>query len=80
MEFKIAKNLISYKRLDLVVKYLYAKEFLESKNNAYSTGVYKDLYIRHILMRTMGIEPVDSYRNEISKKNNIIITWTLFII
>lgn len=71
MEFKIAKNLINKNRLDLVVKYLYAKEFLESENNAYSTGVYKDLYIRHILMRTMGIEPVDSYRNEISEKNNI---------
>lgn len=56
-----AKDLINPKRLDLIVKYLYAKEFLESENNYYSTGVYKDLYIRHILMRNMGIEPQREY-------------------
>ncbi len=56
-----AKELINKKRLDLVVKYLYAKEFLERENNYYSTSVYKDLYIRHILMRNMGIEPQREY-------------------
>lgn len=58
-----AKNLINYKRLDLVVKYLYAKEIFESENNYYSKDVYKDLYIRHILMRNMGIEPQRSYES-----------------
>ncbi len=65
-----AKELINKDRLDLVVKYLYAKEFLESENNHYSKDVYKDLYIRHILMRTMGQEPIDINCTN-SNKNNI---------
>lgn len=71
MKKELAKNLINYKRLDIVVKYLYAKEILESKNNDYSTGIYKDLYIRHILMRNMGIEPQREYEknNKISVDN-----------
>lgn len=56
-----AKNLINYNRLDLIVKYLYAREILERENNDYTTNVYKDLYIRHILMRNMGIEPLRDY-------------------
>lgn len=56
-----AKNLINYNRLDLIVKYLYAREILERENNDYTTNVYKDLYIRHILMRNMGIEPQRDY-------------------
>lgn len=51
------KELFSFKRLDLVVKYLFAKEILESENNDYVTNCYQELYIRHILMRTMGMEP-----------------------
>lgn len=65
-----ARDLVNKDRLDLVVKYLYAKEFLESKNNTCSADIYRDLYIRHILMRTMGIEPDDIF-GEKSNKNNI---------
>lgn len=60
-----AKNLINHKRLDVIVKYLFAKEILE--HNDYTTDCYKDLYIRHILMRTMGIEPIDLKGNVSSK-------------
>lgn len=59
MEIIHAKNLINKNRIDLVVKYLYAKEFLESEYNQYPKNIYKDLYIRHILMRTKGKE--DAY-------------------
>ncbi len=54
------KSLFSHNRLDLVVKYLYAKEILEKPFNDYCKDVYKDLYIRHILMRTMGEEPANA--------------------
>lgn len=67
-------ELFTFKRIDLVVKYLYAKEILESKkygDNYYLTECYKDLYIRHILMRTMGKEPYDQFRKEESDKQNI---------
>lgn len=63
-----AKKLFNRKRLDLIVKYLFAKEILDTKNNLYSKDIYKDLYIRHILMRTMGKEPVDIYGNQSSKQ------------
>ncbi len=65
-----AKKLFNYKRLDLVVKYLYAKELLEKEGNVYSTTCYEDLYVRHILMRNMGIEPPDIY-GKVSNKQNI---------
>lgn len=64
-----AKNLFDYRRLDLVVKYLYAKEILEKPYNDYCTDCYKDLYIRHILMRTMGVEPVDVFGKPCEKVN-----------
>lgn len=48
-------ELLNRKRLDLIVKYLYAKDILEEPDNLYSKDTYKDLYIRHILMRTGGI-------------------------
>lgn len=64
MEIKIdAKSLVNPKRLDLVVKYLYAKEILENEINTYQQDIYKDLYIRHIAMRTMGEEPDKSKQN-----------------
>ena len=62
------KDLFDYRRLDLVVKYLYAKEILEKPSNDYCTDVYKDLYIRHILMRTIGEEP--AYNQVASGKEN----------
>lgn len=58
------KNLFNYKRLDLIVKYLYAKEILEENKNDYSSEVYKDLYIRHIILRNMGIEPKRHYEKQ----------------
>ena len=64
-----AKNIFDYRRLDLVVKYLYAKEILEKPYNDYCTDCYKDLYIRHILMRTMGVEPVDVFGKPCEKVN-----------
>lgn len=51
-------KLMSYRRLDLVVKYLFAREIIDfDKNDDFKYGIAKDLYIRHILMRTMGVEP-----------------------
>lgn len=57
------KVLFTPKRLDLIVKYLYAKELLEENENDYCQNVYKDLYVRHILMRTMGVEPKRDYES-----------------
>jgi len=69
-QMKKAKSLFSPKRLDFVVKYLYAKEILEKQErNDYQTDVYKDLYIRHILMRTLGVEPKDCYGASSEKQN-----------
>ena len=38
-------TLFNRNRLDLIVKYLFAKEILERENNSYLKNVYKDLYI-----------------------------------
>lgn len=46
------QKLFFYRRLDLVVKYLYAKDLLNECRNE----EIENLYIRHILMRTGGIE------------------------
>ena len=48
-------KLFSRNRLDLIVKYLFANEVLERDINSCSVDIYKDLYIRHILMRTKGV-------------------------
>lgn len=59
------KSLFNRKRLDLIIKYLYAKEILEKENNLYSKSIYKDLYIRHILMRTGGVtSPLETVQKE----------------
>lgn len=52
-----AKKLFNHNRLDLVVRYLYGREILEKDLNDYSKDVYKDLYTRMVLLRTMGTEP-----------------------
>lgn len=44
-------------RLDLVVKYMYAKSYLE--NNL--TDEIRNLYVKHIQKRTGGIEPIDIF-------------------
>lgn len=70
------KELFNRKRLDLIVKYLYAKELLEKCDNLYSKDICKDLYIRHILMRNGGVtshletlqkQCVDEYCKEFEK-------------
>lgn len=70
------KELFNRKRLDLIVKYLYAKEIFEKPDNLYSKDIYKDLYIRHILMRNGGVTShletlqkrcVDDYCKEFEK-------------
>lgn len=50
-------------RLDLIVKYLQAKNYLSS---IYNKDV-EDLYIRHIIMRTGGIEPEDCLTHKTDK-------------
>ena len=57
------KTLFSYKRLDLIIKFLYAQDLL----NDYHNEEVKNLYIRHILMRTGGIEPQDFLKNKSNK-------------
>lgn len=52
-------------RLDLVIKYIYAKSYLE--NNL--TDEIKNLYIKHIEKRTGGIEPTDIYGTPTYKYN-----------
>ncbi|MDR0327049.1 MAG: hypothetical protein LBI05_02000, partial [Planctomycetaceae bacterium] len=52
-----AKDLITFKRLDLVVRYLYAKDILSDCSNADILSLYK----RTVLMRTGGIEPMSEY-------------------
>ena len=56
---------ISFRRLDLIVKYLYAKAILNAPKNDYQTGAEEDLYVRHILMRTMGVEPTNTNKTSI---------------
>lgn len=69
-------KLFSRNRLDLIVKYLFANEVLERDINSCSVDIYKDLYIRHILMRTKGVTSslesnqkinVDEYCTEFEK-------------
>ena len=65
MPQKKAKDLITFKRLDLVVRYLYAKDILARCGNNDILSLYK----RNCLMRTGGIEPVNEHG--ISVKNSI---------
>lgn len=59
------KNLFHFRRLDLIAKYLFARDILNKNNNDYLTDIHKDLYIRTIIMRTMGVEPLNQYSNNI---------------
>ncbi len=54
-------------RLDLIIKYLQAKNYLSS---IYNKDV-EDLYIRHIIMRTGGIEPEDCLTHKTDKTSVI---------
>lgn len=67
-----AVDMVSSKRLDIVVKYLFARELLESRRNDFKKGIYKDLYIRHILMRTLGVEPIDKFSLEVAQQKNTV--------
>ncbi|MEI0799612.1 hypothetical protein R4Q14_14975, partial [Brachyspira intermedia] len=61
-------RLFNYQRLDLIVKWLFAKDLLNKQYNDYQSNSHKDLYIRTILMRTMGIEPINIHSDVV--KNN----------
>lgn len=67
IKYIVANNLINYKRLDLIIKYLRAREILEQNSNQFNQEIFKDLYIRHILLRTKGYEPKRNYENNNSK-------------
>ncbi|MDR1145399.1 MAG: hypothetical protein LBK71_04610 [Verrucomicrobiales bacterium] len=57
------EKLFTFRRLDLVVKYLYASGVLRG---CVSPAI-SSLYARHILMRTTGIEPVSKYGNTVKQ-------------
>lgn len=52
-------------RLDLVIKYIYAKSYLE--NNL--TDEIRNLYVKHIEKRTGGVEPIDIFGTPTYKYN-----------
>lgn len=58
--------LISPLRLDIAVKYMY----FQCLHLDYMTDAVADLYDRHIMLRTGGIEPIDLFGN-LSKKTSI---------
>lgn len=47
----------SPQRMDLVVKYLFARSFFENWQNK----EIESLYLRHILLRTLGSEPINDF-------------------
>ena len=55
-----------FNRVDMVVRYMYVKEYLE-KNNEYDA---KELY--SLMLQKRGVERYDSVENYISKFNNTI--------
>ncbi|SBW03838.1 DegT/DnrJ/EryC1/StrS aminotransferase (modular protein) [uncultured delta proteobacterium] len=61
------KELFLPEELDLVVKYLYAKDIL----SPCGSDVYRSLYLRHILMRTRGIEGVNTNWRLSRPKNTV---------
>jgi len=65
MTLKNAKELITFKRLDLIVRYLFAKDILSGCGNNDILSLYK----RTCLMRTGGVEPINDYGDSV--KNNI---------
>ncbi|MDO6455346.1 tetratricopeptide repeat protein [Neptunomonas phycophila] len=57
-------RLVTPNRLDLCVKYLFAQELLNNIS-ANSTVSFKELYSRHIYLRTKGKEPDNSNKNTV---------------
>ena len=53
------KSLFHYRRLDLIIKYLFARNIWEKRNNKN----IESLYARHIFMRTGGKEPINEFGN-----------------
>ncbi|MGE5516370.1 MAG: hypothetical protein ACM31D_11190 [Bacteroidota bacterium] len=54
-------------RLDLCVKFLYARAILDNRRE----DLFERLYVRHVLMRTGGSEPVDGITCQPSDKRSV---------
>ncbi|MDR1941597.1 MAG: hypothetical protein LBQ47_04655 [Endomicrobium sp.] len=63
-----ASDLVSPQRLDIVVKYLYAKELYCGN----LSNKIKSLYARHILMRTGGVEPPSAIASDPPPKKEFL--------
>lgn len=59
-------DFFSFRRLDLIVKYLQAKNYLASIYNK----TIEDLYVRHIIMRTSAVEPENPFTKSNTPKQS----------